>query len=323
MGRITKIGKSPLSNTDSFIKYIQVNLRHTKIACINLINYMVENKILVALIQEPWVSNCKIMGLNHKDFCLYNKSIEDSRPRSCVLVHRSLTAFLLSNFSDADTTAIKIECDNYAIVVVSSYFAGDRDVPPSAIAEIMKDISLGPKDGIIVGCDANARCDVWGSSETNKRGEYLLEFINASNLVVCNRGSSPTFRFPAGINSAGWADVIDVTLCGNSKSFGIKDWMVMDVDSFSDHSYITFKSNFLFSSAKSFRNPKNTDWEKFSTLLTSNLEKCRKTVPFNSVSELEHSVGILNKGFSDAFKGSCRVSRGKNRNFRLILAPIC
>lgn len=84
--------------------------------------------------------------------------------------------------------------------------------------------------------------------ETNKRGEYLLEFINACNLVVCNRGS-PTIRFPSGINSASWTDVIDVTLCGNSTFFVIKDWMVMDVDSFSDHSYITFKSNFLFSSA--------------------------------------------------------------------------
>ncbi|KAI0260984.1 hypothetical protein BGY98DRAFT_78073 [Russula aff. rugulosa BPL654] len=104
------------------LKFIQINLKHSKVASANLLVYIIENNIKVCLIQEPWVSGGKIMGLNHKDFnVLYKVSTDNTRPRCCILVHKHFNHFLLSNFSDADTTTARLELSSGPITVVSSY----------------------------------------------------------------------------------------------------------------------------------------------------------------------------------------------------------
>lgn len=76
----------------------------------------------------PRSNHSRVVGLNHIDYNFLYKTIENETPRSCIIVRRSITDFLLSPYRDAGTTAIKIKCDKKAIVLVSSYMSHDHDI---------------------------------------------------------------------------------------------------------------------------------------------------------------------------------------------------
>ncbi|WP_443057104.1 hypothetical protein, partial [Streptomyces sp. IBSBF 2390] len=94
---------------------------------------------------------------------------------------------------------------------------------------------------MVLGADANARHPHWGSKGTNNRGELLFDYINSSDLLVCNQGTTPTFIFPSTNEFTGWEEVLDVTLCSSSLNVPILNWRVSDEDTFSDHRYILFE----------------------------------------------------------------------------------
>ena len=149
---------------------------------------------------------------------------------------------------------------------------------------------------------------MWGSSQNNERGESFLEFINCSNLNICNRGNTPTFTFPSGENFTGWSNVIDVTLCSNSNGFNVTNWVVRDEESLSDHKFITFSTNFQLCNPVGFRNPKNTNWNRFYSTVVSNLSQLRHLSAHTSLSDIECTVSKVEGEFCKAFKVSCRKS---------------
>jgi hypothetical protein len=60
-------------------------------------------------------------------------------------------------------------------------------------------------DSIICG-DFNAHHSAWGSHTNDRKGDALLDLIQSVGLVICNKGTSPTFVRGTG------SSVIDVTL---------------------------------------------------------------------------------------------------------------
>uniref|UniRef100_T1GHL4 Endonuclease/exonuclease/phosphatase domain-containing protein n=1 Tax=Megaselia scalaris TaxID=36166 RepID=T1GHL4_MEGSC len=190
-----KVVRSTLSSDLSWSKSpnpafkITSQKQHTKIACSNLMSYIIESNILIAMIQEP--------GL----------TIE--RLRSLII--------MISVSSIKQLRALNL--------VVSSYFASDDPIPQSIIVSLTENVNFNEDDGIVIGCNASARCNMWGSNVTNERGQYLLDYINTPSLSICNRGNTPTVGFPSEESCVGWADVIDITLSYNSNLFGVRGWM--------------------------------------------------------------------------------------------------
>lgn len=89
---------------------------------------------------------------------------------------------------------------------------------------------------IIVAGDFNSHSAEWGSATEDARGSLLSDFAASLELVVCNVGSTPTFRR---VNAA---TVIDVTF---SRSRGnrclVSDWSVITgCYTASDHEYIGY-----------------------------------------------------------------------------------
>lgn len=79
-------------------------------------------------------------------------------------------------------------------VLASAYFPGEEETAPTAeIKAFVEHCQQSGKPWILC-CDANSHNTVWGSTDTNKRGEYLLEFISSYNINIINRGNEPTFR---------------------------------------------------------------------------------------------------------------------------------
>jgi len=77
------------------------------------------------------------------------------------------------------------------MVAASAYLAGDGPCTPPDIVGLVS-YCRKEKLPLLIGCDANAHHEVWGSSETNQRIECLLEFILSYYLEIGNVGTTPT-----------------------------------------------------------------------------------------------------------------------------------
>ena len=66
------------------------------------------NNIEICLIQEPWIVNNEIKGLNIKNYLLFYLNT-DMHKRSCILLRDSLKGFLLEILCTGDITTIVIE----------------------------------------------------------------------------------------------------------------------------------------------------------------------------------------------------------------------
>jgi len=84
----------------------------------------------------------------------------------------------------------------------------------------------------VISGDFNAWATEWGSAQTNRRGQALLEAFSSLDVVLCNTGSAYTFRR----GNAG--SVIDLTFVSESLWRRGISWQVCDFYTHSDHQAI-------------------------------------------------------------------------------------
>ncbi|WP_369199187.1 hypothetical protein, partial [Streptomyces djakartensis] len=211
----------------------------------------------LVLIQEPWLDGKgKICGLKAGGFSLYHFSYEDEGKRAYILVKSNIHFLFSQELSDDDTATVALKQGVDTIYFVSAYFPGNEDsgIPNQKVI----DITLSKKK-VVVGCDANAHNESYGSTNTNFRGECLLDFIIDNDLNICNRGKESTHIFGNGLRK----EVLDVTFSSLSLVSCIKDWKVWDIDSFSDHRFVKFNVDITLELRPPSRNPRKTNWETF------------------------------------------------------------
>ncbi len=182
------------------LKVVQINLQHSRNATDNLRVLLAEEGLDICIIQEPWVYDSMVKGFQDAPYnILY---INKGKPRTCLLAKKNIKIFLCTQFSTADLTVARVELtDDRSIIIASCYMAHDRPSPPEEVEHLLSSTVAG--DVIILGCDANARHTIWGSTMINERGESFLDFININNLTICNSGTNQTFLFPSSVNYNG------------------------------------------------------------------------------------------------------------------------
>ena len=284
------------------ILFSQINLHHSPVANHSINEWLVGRKghttPKIALIQEPHTIKGKITNISKKldtfsDTC-------DGNIRSCIITTQGLNAWMLGQFSNADQVAIAIRNGNQTIVAASTYMPYDSEEPPPP--GIMKDLTAFCEAkgwGLIIGTDANSHNDVWGSTDTNYRGEELLNFIVGSNLHICNQGNKPTF------SNAIRKEVIDITLASNNIVNKISRWEVSDAETFSDHNRIQFE--FAYETKEiniGKRNIRNTNWTNYIEELKGNM------IPLQEFSTkgVEHMNEMLVKTIIESFEGNCQIT---------------
>ncbi|XP_049871151.1 uncharacterized protein LOC126370360 [Pectinophora gossypiella] len=89
---------------------------------------------------------------------------------------------------------------------------------------------------IIVLGDFNAHNTTWGSPETDDRGEAVEEWAALCGLALLNRGSTDTWvRRQSG-------SIVDLTFASPALASRVSNWRVLDdVETLSDHRYVTFE----------------------------------------------------------------------------------
>lgn len=292
-------------------EFTQINMQHSKVATSLLSRDMsgCMTKQNIYLIQEPWVRQGQIMGLGNRQYDLfYNRAGE--RPRAAVALNKSLKGFMLETITDDDITAVQVnlKIGNRLtdVVVASGYMPYENDVVTPGLSKVINYCKTRHLD-LILGCDANAHNECWGSTDTNRRGDTLLQYLAGTDLYLLNRGNAPTFV------TSERQEVIDITLCSNTIRQHIHKWRVADEESSSDHRYIKFELVDDVESTEQIvrRNPRKTNWDAF----RSNLERRTKKIKrIPTVQNLEEEAKKLETDLIAAFEENCRPSVQRNES---------
>lgn len=138
-----------------------------------------------------------------------------------------------SNFYETDKGYVWVETGK--VRIYSCYFS-----PNDALEKFMREIdelekSLRSARGeVIIAGDFNSKAQEWGETRFDRRGRIVCEFLSRNDLIILNEGREPTFR------RSNAASIIDLTLASPNISKYIREWGVLDVETLSDHRYITF-----------------------------------------------------------------------------------
>jgi hypothetical protein len=87
------------------IKFVQINLHHSKAASANLCQLIAEGKVDIALIQEPWVYKGQVRGLTNSGGKIYTFA-PGMNSRSCIYIRNHINALPLLELCSRDATTV-------------------------------------------------------------------------------------------------------------------------------------------------------------------------------------------------------------------------
>jgi len=289
-----------MSNLFKNCKVFQINLHHSKAAEAELL--LRDDEFDIALVQEPllrWSNNALLFSNS-----INKKTIGKDGSRACIRFDKALPAWEVPQFMGEDISTVLVQ---HSIQVGSGYREKSKIINVyycSLYCDITLDIRQNQefmsflqfvKAGnhpCVIGCDSNAHSTLWGSPDSNPRGDIMEEIIESFNLQVCNKGEVPTF------NSSRGSTHIDVTLVNESfqRWMDIKDWTV-DVErpSFSDHYYISFNSATFQPVSEYYRSFLRVDWSKFVTEIVTRFD----SLPDPLIVDLEEATNAWNSLLQD------------------------
>ncbi|XP_048484155.1 uncharacterized protein LOC105391530 [Plutella xylostella] len=252
------------------LKILQANLQHAKASSAVACKVLQEDGLDMALLQEPWIHGNTVLGLTAAGFCTDD----------LVAAHVMLPG-----------------CEGMKLIVSSAYLPGEHTDPSTALAPLVE-YCEDQNAQLVIGADCNSHHTAWGSTDTNKRGEILFDFLLTNNLLTLNDGNTPTFVTRAR------QEVLDVTICTGLLERRACNWHVSKEASMSDHRHIRFDIALIGKSqVETFRNPKATDWDVYRHQVSENLGVMRGSV--KSTQQLESTVEELGRCMLDAYENSC------------------
>ncbi|XP_020296502.1 uncharacterized protein LOC109861325 [Pseudomyrmex gracilis] len=270
------------------IRVTQINLHHSKSASAILARSMAIMQTSIVIIQEPWIVNGAIRGLN--GYGNLYKAHSEKKVRACILV-KGLNAIFLSQLSSEDLTIIKGQL--HALRLQESTTA--RRV--KTLVAYAEDRGLE----LLLGCDANFYHVEW-STDINPRRESLHGFLIGTGFTILNRETEPTFQDSR-------REVIDITVSTERVASLVRDWRVPNEPSGSDHKQIrlTLQHSPPISWA---RNPRKTNWDGFRAYLNARLAGAPTS--YRSKNNLEDAADYLKNAIVDVYEANC-LSRPRNR----------
>lgn len=263
------LGGTPAVKMSSFgqLAFTQANLQHCRAAAATMCRSLGKAPNTIALIQEPWLVKSRVAGMGNLNGSVLVASTTD-KPRTCIYVPAGIQASLLPQFSSRDLTSVNLGCDlgngKVEIIVTSFYLPQDSsEQPPSDEMGKLVQHCEARKIHLIAGGDANAHHTLWGSDSTNSRRKSIVEFLSTTKLEILNCGTFVTAHSQT---------VIDITLASWDISKHISGWHVSTEASLSDHRWIIFYLKIKEVGKTKYRNPRQTDRNKFNEILLHRLE---------------------------------------------------
>ncbi|XP_025207407.1 uncharacterized protein LOC112603169 [Melanaphis sacchari] len=201
------------------LSFVQCNLNHCSAAQDLIAQYMVEEKVDIALLSDPY-------GVG-TDPCAWLASA-GSRRAAIYIASNNVT--IANVIRDREfISAVSTECRYTA---APNQALEDFSDLLHRLEASFRSVEQGVP--VLITGDFNARSSAWGDWISNSRGDELSLMLDSLDLVIANSGSTPTFARGAG-------SIIDLTLASESLARRVGNWRVLDfVFNFSDHHYIRF-----------------------------------------------------------------------------------
>jgi ribonuclease HI len=213
----------------------------------------------IVFTQEPAVDrNSRVIGFSAGHSLVYSRTCE--RPRAALYCANNLNVWPMADFTSEDMATARVGTNEGEFIATSVYMDGNyENVYPDLLRKLLK-YARKQRLELIIGTDCNAHSPMWGSPESNSRGERLEEFIANENLALCNIGRTPTFE------TAVAATIIDITLASPAMSERIHHWHVDTRFQCSDHHLVRFDLDLspLVVKRRDFRGDK---WSHFTQAL--------------------------------------------------------
>lgn len=202
------------------MQVIQLNLNHCDTAQQLLWQTVVEKKCDIALLSEPY------------------RVPERDRDRNWLADPTNAAAiWVTGRFPFQELVAAE---EGFVIAKVNGVFYCSCYAPPrwssdrfGRMLDRLTNALTGKNPAVIAG-DLNAWSTQWGSRDTNRRGQDLLEALARLNVDLANEGSTSTFR------RNGVSSIVDVTFCSPCLLANM-DWKVDEGFTNSDHQAILYK----------------------------------------------------------------------------------
>ena len=254
---------------DDHINFFQLNCDGRKV-CETIIP---REKDTIVLFQEPYLTR------QGNPFSLRPRKFYKS-PNGRVAIY--VPNLVVSSFSVIDElvrddmVAGLLEWGDKSLVVASIYMHKDDKSPCRPNLDLLTKYCIKYNKEFLCGADVNSWSELWFSERTFnntnkpqwKRGDELEEYFQSNNISLVNNYQTPTFvrKGNGGTNRT----IIDLTL---TRDFNepILDWQVHSHCMASDHKPITYKFKCPKGSAMKARNFYKADWQKFKTIINSEL----------------------------------------------------
>lgn len=221
-------GVQESDSTNIKVKVIQINLNHCKAAQELLAHTVLEEKIDVAIISDPY-------------------KVPNNSSSWITDITAGAAIWACGNFPFQQVLSPLAE--GYVAAKINGVTFFSCYLPPSWNIHTFEEIvdSLADKaysyHPLVIAGDFNAWAVEWGSRSTNYRGKTLLEATDRLEVIVANTGNTPTYR------RNGASSVIDVSFTSNVLAHNL-EWKVSESFTYSDHQAIFFNID-------SRRNPRN------------------------------------------------------------------
>ena len=221
----------------SVISCYQLNLHRSSVPAVSLMKKLNATKRYIAFCQEPQVSFGRVRATPHNS-TQYCTPLTELRPRASIIVSNDIPSWLIPQFTNEDTVVIGIKTTDASfsqMILCSSYMPHDSvdEPPPGKVRDIVRHCER-KNIPLIICADTNSHHICWGSAESNARGMQLMDWVVSSNLIIQNRANTPTFVTRVR------SEVLDLTFANNLADRKLRNWLVSDEESFSDHRLIRF-----------------------------------------------------------------------------------
>ena len=266
----------------------------------NLLHLMSqESSDCIYLITEPYLNKGHVKGVpsNYKVYGTQNC-------RAIIIAPKNLPLFYSHELSNKDCCVCIYDDGKKQKCFSSIYLDGTyKDSVDRNLITLCDYITDTKVDGILA-FDSNSHSVLWGSSDTDERGEQIEMLCAQYNLEILNSGNVPTF-----MNSRGHNSIIDITLVAG-QDHGCSSWRVLDKQYFfSDHRCIEYRINLDETQKCKVR---KTDWVKFNSLLPT--EEVRYHAWSAHTIELE--ARLIHKAITTALSSSTYTAPLKVRSAR-------
>lgn len=182
---------------------LQHNLGRSKVASSELFHYMIQNHILAATIQEPYLYANSIPCPS--SFTVISSNSTTQPIRAAIIVSNKAKTVHLQQYSSPDLCVCTIGFKNFKLTLASVYIPPARNSHRQLVSispylnSLENIIQHNIRSSILVCGDFNSHHNHWFSDDDeirqdlDNRGSETADFIASNNLHILNNSNLPTF----------------------------------------------------------------------------------------------------------------------------------